>query len=144
MSLSDQLARLADRAKQAEIRAEAAHTKRKADLESDVSAARASAEAQADKLRQTAESGEAQVSDWWGDVQKSWSGHIAAVRKNIDEKKAKHDAAEAERTAEFAEGDAQYAIDYAYAAVEEAEYAVLDAELARMDADELAAGHATA
>jgi hypothetical protein len=144
MALSDQLARLAERAKQAEIHAEAARTKAKADLESDVSAARASAEAQADKLRETAESGEAQVSDWWSDVQKSWSGHLAAVRQNIDEKKAQHDLSEARRTADFAEGDAQYAIDYAYAAVEEAEYAVLDAELARMDAEELEVQQATA
>ena len=144
MALSDQLARLAERAKQAEIRAEAARTKAKADLESDVSTARASAEAQADKLRETAESGEARVSDRWTDVQKSWSGHLAAVRQSIDEKKAHHDLADARRTADFAEGDAQYAIDYAYAAVEEAEYAVLDAELARMDAAELEVQQATA
>jgi hypothetical protein len=138
MTLSDQLARLAERAKQAEIRADAARTNAKADLETDVSAARASAEAQADKLRETAESGETQVSDWWNDAQKSWSGHLAAVRHNIDEKKAQHDLADARRTADFAAGDAEYAIDYAYAAVEEAEYAVLDATLARMEADDLA------
>jgi hypothetical protein len=140
MHLSDQLARLAERAKQAETRAEAARTKAKADLENDVSTARAAAEAQADKLRETAEGGEAQVSDWWNDVQKSWNSHLAAVRRNIDERKAQHDLADARRTADYAESDAQYAIDYAFGAVEEAEYAVLDAELARMDAEELETG----
>src|SRR6185436_7724562 len=103
MHLSDQLARLAERAKQAEIHAEAARTKAKADLEHDVSTARAAAEAQADKLRQTAEDGEAQVSDWWNDAQKSWNSHLTAVRQHIDERKAQHDLNEARRTADDAE-----------------------------------------
>ena len=54
MALSDQLAKLAARAKQAEERAAAAQEKARTDLESDVSAARASAEAQGEKLRDTA------------------------------------------------------------------------------------------
>jgi hypothetical protein len=137
MALSDQLARLADRAKQAETRAAAAQRKAKADLEGDVSAARASAQAQAQKLRETAEASEGKISDRWSTVQKTWNDHVAAVREDIDEKKAAHDLAQAQRAANSAEDDAAYAIDYAYAAVEEAEYAVLEAELARMDADEL-------
>jgi hypothetical protein len=145
MALSDQLASLAARAKQAETRAAAAQRKAKGDLETDISAVRASAEAQAQKLRETAEAGEGKISDWWTDVQKTWNDHIAAVREDIDDKKAKHELHEAQYAADMAEGDASYAIDYAYAAVEEAEYAVLQAELARMDADELeAAAHATA
>jgi hypothetical protein len=137
MALSDQLAKLAARAKQAEDRATAAQQKARTDLESDVSTARASAGAQAQKLRDTAEAGEEKVSGRWNDLQKSWSAHVAAVREDIDQRQARHDRAEARREADTAEDDAQYAIDYAYAAVEEAEYAVLDAELARMDADAL-------
>jgi|1186.fasta_scaffold529775_1 hypothetical protein len=145
MALSDQLTKLADRAKQAETRAVAAQRKAKADLESDVSAARASSQAQAQKLRQTAEAGEGKISDRWTNVQKTWNEHVAAVRENIDDKKAAHDLAQAQRAANDAEDDASYAIDYAYSAVEEAEYAVLEAELARMDADELeTAAQATA
>ena len=145
MALSDQLARLAARAKQAETRAAAAQRKGKTDLESDVSAARASAQSQAQKLRETAEASEGKISDRWTDVQKTWNEHVAAVRENIDDKKAAHDLAQAQRAANSAEDDASYAIDYAYAAVEEAEYAVLEAELARMDADDLeAAAQATA
>jgi hypothetical protein len=137
MALSDELAKLAARAKQAETRAEAAKKKARTDLETDVSDARASASAQAEKLRETAEAGEGKVSDWWSGVQKAWSDHVDAVRADIGERKEKHDRAEARRAADDAQDDAQYAIDYAYAAVEEAEYAVLNAELARMESDEL-------
>ena len=139
MALSDQLAKLAERAKQAEMRAAAAQKQAKGDLESDVSAARASTQAQAQKLRETAEAGEGKVSDRWAGIQKSWSDHVAAAREDIDERKARHDRAEARRAADDSADDAQYAIDYAYAAIEEAEYAVLDAELARMESDELEA-----
>ena len=139
MALSDQLAKLAARAKQAEERAAAAHDKARTDLESDVSAARASAEKQGEKLRETAEAGEDKVSGRWNELQQSWNAHIAAVREDIDERQARHDRAQAQREADTSEDDAAYAIDYAYAAVEEAEYAVLQAELARMDADALEA-----
>jgi hypothetical protein len=137
MALSDELAKLAERAKQAETRAAAAQKKARTDLETDVSAARASASAQAQKLRESADAGEGKVSDWWSGVQKAWSDHVDTVRADIDHRKEKHDRAEARRAADDAEADAQYAIDYAYAAVEEAEYAVLNAELARMESDEL-------
>jgi hypothetical protein len=145
MALSDQLAKLADRAKQAEMRAAAAQKKAKNDLETEVSAARASAQAQAQKLHETAAAGEGKISDRWTALETSWSEHVAAVRQDIDARKEKHDRAEARRAADTAEDDALYAIDYAYAAVEEAEYAVLQAQLARMDSDELeAAASATA
>jgi len=91
MALSDQLARLADRAKQAETRAAAAQKKARTDLETDVSAARASAQAQAHKLRDTAEASEGKISDRWTDLQKTWNDHVDAVRDDIDERKAKHE-----------------------------------------------------
>lgn len=140
MTMSDELGKLSARAKQAQTRAEAAQKKARTDLERDVAAARASAQAQGQKLRETAEAGEGKISDRWDDVQKTWNEHVAAVRQSVDDRKARHDLAEAERAADSAEDDALYAIDYAYAALEEAEYAVLDAELARMEADELKAG----
>jgi len=142
MALSDQLATLAARAKQAEDRAAAARQKARTDLESDVSAARASADAQGEKLRETAESGKEKVSGRWNELQQSWNAHIAGIRADIDARQERHDRAQAEREAEMAEDDAAYAIDYAYAAVEEAEYAVLQAELARMDSDALQASAA--
>jgi hypothetical protein len=140
MALSDQLTKLAARAKEAEDHAAAAKSKARAQLEQDVKTARESAKAQADQLRKTAEANKGQISDWWDGVQKSWNDFIATARQNIGEKRAEHDQNVANRAADNAEDDAAFAIDYAYGAIEEAEYAVLDATLARMDAEALAAG----
>jgi len=138
MALSDQLTKLAARAKQLEDHAAAATTQAKTDVAQSVDSARASAQAEAETLRKSAESVDGKVSDWWTGLGKSWDEHVAAVRKNVDDRKAAHDLKVARRTADQADADASFAIDYAYAAVEEAEYAVLDATLARMEADELA------
>jgi hypothetical protein len=138
MALSDQLSKLAVRAKEAEDHAAAARNKGKADLEQDVQAARDSAQAQSEKLRETATASEGKLSDWWTDVQSNWDKHIAAARENIESKRAEHDVAKAQKNAEIAEDDAAFAISFAYGAIEEAEYAVLDAVLARADANELA------
>jgi hypothetical protein len=140
VALSDQLTKLAARAKEAEDRAAAAKTKARAQLEQDVRTAREVAQAQADQLRKTAEANKGKISEWWNSVQQSWNDHVSAIRQNIDEKRAEHDLKVAQRDADNAEEDASFAIDYAVGAIEEAEYAVLDATLARMDADSLAAG----
>ena len=139
MALSDQLTKLSARAKELEDRAAAAKSKGKADLEQDVKEARESAQGQADALRKNAEAGKGKISVWWDDVQRSWNENIAAIRKNVDDRRAAHDSKAAQRAAESADEDAAFAIDYAYAAIEEAEYAVLDADLAHKEADELAA-----
>lgn len=138
MTLSDQLSALAASAKEAEDRAAAARSKAGTDLEQDVAKARASAEAQADKLRQAADQRKGKLSVWWHDLQRSWNTHIAKIREDVDAKRAEHDVDRAKHRAERAEDDAAFAIDYAMAAIEEAEYAVLDATLARQKADELA------
>jgi uncharacterized coiled-coil protein SlyX len=138
MALSEQLFRLANRAKELESRAAAAQQKAKADLEKQVTEARESAQGQAEKLRKSADETKGGLSAWWANVGRSWNDHLDAVRKNVDEKKAAHDLNTAQKAADQADDDAAYAVDYAYAAVEEAEYAVLDAVLARKEADELA------
>jgi hypothetical protein len=138
MALSDQLSRLAARTKELEDRAAAANAKAKTDLEQDVKEAGESAQAQADALAQAVDSDANRVSIWWGNLQRSWSDHMAVVRQDIDDRRVAHDLRTAKRNADQAESDAAFAIDYAYGAVEEAEYAVLDAALARMNADELA------
>ncbi len=137
MALSDNLSKLAARAKEAEDRGKAAQEKGKADLEADRDNARAVGEQQAKELRETADERKDQISDWWKDVQRSWDQKIALVREDIDSRKAEHDVHHAQRKANLAEEDAEYAIDFAYSAIVEAEYAVLDAGVARMEADEL-------
>jgi hypothetical protein len=144
MAFSDQLAKLAVRAKNAEIRATEAHDKAKAELEQDVSAAREATKEQAERLRATADASEEKISDGWSAVQSAWTDHVAAVRSKLDTMKVEHKRDEAERRAENAEDDALFAIDFAYSAIEEAEYAVLDATLARMEADDVSASSGAA
>jgi vacuolar-type H+-ATPase subunit I/STV1 len=140
MALSDQLAKLAARAKEAEDHAAAAQVKARSDLEQDVASARATGQAEAERLRETADAGKGKISDWWTDVQKTWNESLAQVREDIGSRKAELDRDKAEMKAENAEEDAVFAIDFAYTAIGEAEYAVLDATLARMEADELSGG----
>jgi hypothetical protein len=139
MALSDQLTKLAARAKEAEDHTTAAQGKAKADLEQDVEMARSSAQYQAEALRESAAASKGKISEWWNDLEERWNKAVADIRENIDSRKEEINLDKAEANAENAEDDASFAIDYAYAAVEEAEYAVLDAALARTEADELAA-----
>jgi hypothetical protein len=137
MAVSDDLTKLAARAKEAEERVAAAREKSKADLEADLEYARGVGEEEAKGLRETAEEGKGRISDRWNDVQEAWNQAIAKVREDVDARKAEHDLHKAQRGAERAEDDARFAIDFAYSAIVEAEYAVLDADLARMEAAEL-------
>jgi hypothetical protein len=137
MVVSDDLSKLAARAKEAEDRAAAARSKAKADLEADVDNARAVGEQQADDLRQQAQEGKGRISDWWEDVQRSWDEAVAGVRADLGTRKAEHDLHKAQRRAERAEDNARFAIDFAYSAIVEAEYAVLDAALAKKEEQEL-------
>ena len=114
MAFSNEMEKLAARAKLAEERIAASGDKARADLEREVDTARE---------KQT-------------EVRNSVRDYLAGVRE-------RHDRARAERDADEAQLDALYAIDYAYGAIEEAESLVFDAELARMDADELEAGAPT-
>ena len=97
MAFSDQLTKLAARAKEAEDRAAAAQNKARADLEQDVKTARDSAKAGADQLSKTVEDQKGKLSAWWSRLQRSWDEHIAEVRQNIDERRASHDLAAAQR-----------------------------------------------
>jgi hypothetical protein len=137
MALSDDLTRLATRAKEAETRVADVRVEARADLEQDVASARESAQEQADKLRDVAEESKAGISGRLSDVQRSWNEHISRVREDLEDKRAKHDVHVAQRRADDAEAYASFAADHAYSAVVEAEYAALDAVLARMDADQM-------
>ena len=81
--LSDKLAELSARAKEAEGRAVAARDKSKADLQADAETARASAQARAKKLRESAEANKNKLSVWWYDLQRTWNEHVAKVRDDI-------------------------------------------------------------
>ena len=135
MAASDDLTTLAQRAKVAEDRVAAARTQTRADLEKQAAKVRDGAQRKADGLQAQTASAAAGASQWWSDVQTSWSGHVARVRQDIEDKKADKDVKRAQHRAEAAEDDAVTAVAFADAALEEAEYAVLNAALSRMDSD---------
>ena len=137
MTVSDDLSKLSVRAKEAEERAGAAREMAKSDLEANRDFARARGEEQAEDLHAVAEKGQEQISDAWKEMQITWNHATAALREDVESRKAEHDLRKAEGRADRAEEDARFAIDFAYSAIVEAEYAALDAALARVEADEL-------
>ena len=138
MALSDELSKLAARAKEAEERVAAATNQARAQLEQDVKGAREAAQAQSARLQEAAETDKEKISDWWAGMQKSWSDHVTGIRRNVDAKRGDLETKAAARDADIAEQDAIFAARFALGAVEEAEYAALYATLARMDANSLA------
>ena len=134
---SEKFAELSERAKQAERRVAAAQNEAKAEVEHAASEAKAAVKAHADKLGETASSGQAHVSASWNELQKSWSQHIAKMHEDLRASKAALDATAAVTRAKDVDGDAMAAINFANGAIEEAEAAVLDAISAWMEADEL-------
>ncbi len=91
MALSDELYKLTTRAQQAEIRAAAARQKTRAELEREVSSARA-----------TVGTAEAKLTSRWAELQQSWDAHVAKVREALDSRRAEHDVKRAQRRAEDA------------------------------------------
>ena len=91
MALSDDLTKLAARAKEAEDRLAAAQKcgARQGGTRRPERAGVAPEEH--GQLRQTAETNKGKVAAWWSDVQKSWDEHIASIRRDIESKKAEHD-----------------------------------------------------
>src|SRR5271165_3592673 len=102
IAVSEEMAKLSVRAKEADTRAKAAMDETKADLEREASAARASSQAQAEKLREKADASKGKISAGWAHVQQTWKDHIAKIREDIESKRGGHDSARAEKHAEHA------------------------------------------
>lgn len=135
MAASDDLIELAQRAKIAEDRVAAAKLQARSDVEQEVARVRDGAQQKADQLQAQTAKAAGGASQWWSEVQRTWSEHVAHIREDIEGKKADMDAKKARHRADAAEDDAVVAVAFAESALEEAEYAVLNATLARMDAD---------
>jgi hypothetical protein len=126
---------LAQRAKVAEDRVATAKSQTRSDVEREAARVRDAAQQKADQLQAQTAKAAAGASQWWSDVQSTWSGHVARIREDVEGKKAEIDVKKVRHRADAAEDDAVAAVAFAEAALEEAEYAVLNATLARMDAD---------
>ena len=97
MSASEQLDKLADRAKQTEENIEHAKEEGQAELKARVQRARESSEKHAAEFKSGAK---AKASKWWTDVQDDWNKHIDKIRKDVDDRKEEHDVKRAEHRAE--------------------------------------------
>jgi 2-keto-4-pentenoate hydratase/2-oxohepta-3-ene-1,7-dioic acid hydratase in catechol pathway len=139
---NERMDELAERAKQASERVHASASTTKEKLDSEVSAARASAEETNRQLEHKAAGARDEASNHWSAVRQNWNTHIAEMRRKADEQKATLDLARAKNRADDREDDAVMAVDFALQAVEEAEYEVLDAILARTEANEMAGASA--
>jgi len=84
MALSNDLSKLAARAKEAETRTADAADKARTDLEREVSSARTDTEAQAERLRGTAAAHDADAANWWTAVRQSWNEHVAKAHEDVD------------------------------------------------------------
>jgi hypothetical protein len=126
---------LANRAKAAEDRVAAAKTQNRTEVEKQVNKARSAAQKKAESLQAQNAKVKAGASQWWTDVQASWSQHVAQLHDDIETRKSERDSKKAQHRADRAEDDAIAAVAFAEAALEEAEYAVLEAQLARLEID---------
>jgi seryl-tRNA synthetase len=136
--LAAQFGKISTAAKEADEKIRAAGQGARKKIEEDAARARDKASQAADHLKDRAEASHDKASKHWQDVTNKWHAHVAKMRNNLKNQKAKHEAKEMKVYAEITEGYALDAIDFAEAAVYEAEYAVLDALSARIAAEAMA------
>ena len=133
--LSEQLAELSVRAKNAEDAWAAAQKEAQDKLAARKAQARASAKTAVEKVNQDLKSaGESAARDW-NAVKAKVNADMNALKADVAEVKHERDVKRAEHRADHREWEAGFAIDYAIASVEQATLAVLDAVDARLAAD---------
>ena len=80
---------------------------------------------------------------WWNETKAAMKRPLDEVRARIDKRQSEHELHRAQRQADAAEEDAAAAIAVAKYYLNVAEYSAVDAALARMAADDLAAGQSS-
>jgi hypothetical protein len=133
--LSQQLADLSVRAKNAEDTIVAASNEAHEKIEARKEEARAAAAKATEKVKQDIQSVRDTAERNWSAVRAKISADIDALKANVA--KAKHDVdmRHAESHAERLEWEAKVSVDYAIAAIEQAKLAVLDAVSSRAMAE---------
>jgi hypothetical protein len=135
--LSEQLAELSVRAKNAEDAMGAAKKETQDKMAATREKARLAATAAVEKVNQDLKSsGESMAKDW-NAVKAKVAGDITALKSKAAQAKQEHDVKSAEKRADRLEWEAAFAIDYAIASIEQATVAALDAVDARMAADKV-------
>ena len=132
MALSDELTKLAARARKAEERDAAATNEARAGLQDVMGPV--SIPVQAATLQEAAESRRGETFARWAGTQTSCSDHVAGIRRNVGAKRAEVETKAAPANADIAEKDATSAVEFTLGCCRGGGYAVLSAHLARMDA----------
>jgi hypothetical protein len=138
--LKAQFEKIADTARTATDKVEAAGQRTRDQLEADVATAHERATAAADRMKDKADAAGDDASSDWQEIREKWHAHVAKVQARAHKKKDQIDAHNAAMDADMTEAYAYDAIDFALDAIEEAEYSVLDALYARANAESLKAG----
>lgn len=134
--LSQQLAELSVRAKNAEDAVAAAAKEAHGKIETRKEQARAAAAKATEKVSQEIKSvGDTAVRNWTA-VRAKVAADIDSLKTGVARAKHDLDARQAEHHAERLEWNAGVAIDYAIASIEQAKLAVLDAVSSRVEAEQ--------
>jgi prophage DNA circulation protein len=125
--LSEQLANLSVRAKNAEDAAAAAQKEAHDKIVARVAQAQSAAEEAIKKVDQTVKSASDTTSAKWNGLKAKIAADVDDLKSKVAQRK--HDASvkRAANYAQLLDEDASYAIDYAIASIEQAKVAVLDA-----------------
>ena len=135
--LSEQLAELSVRAKNAEDAVAAAQKEAHDKVVARREQAHAAATAATEKVSQELKSVKDTATRNWNALQAKIAADIETLKTGIAERKREREAARAENNAERLEWEAGFAIDYAVASIEQAKLAVLDAIAGRVEAEEV-------
>jgi uncharacterized protein with von Willebrand factor type A (vWA) domain len=133
--LSEQLAELSVRAKNAEDAVAAAEKEAHEKVEARREQAHAAATAATEKVNEEVKSVKDTATRNWNALQAKIAADIQNLKTGIAQGTRELEAGRAENNAERLEWEAGFAIDYAVASIEQARLAVLDAVAGRVDAE---------
>jgi hypothetical protein len=134
--LSEQLAELSVRAKNAEDAVAAARKEAHDKVVARREQAHAAATAATEKVNQEVKSVKDSATRNWSALQAKIAADIQTLKAGIAQRKREREVGRAEHNAERLEWEAGFAIDYAVASIEQAKLAVLDAIAGRVEAEE--------
>src|SRR5260370_29334247 len=135
--LSEQLAELSVRTKNAEDAVAAAEKEARDKVEARREQAHAAATAAKEKVNQEVKSVKDNATRNWTALQAKIAADIQNLKTGIAQRKREREVGRAENNAERLEWEAGFAIDYAVASIEQARLAVLDSIAARVEAEEV-------
>jgi len=134
--LSEQLADLSIRAKNAEDAAVAAQKEARDKIMARRDQARAAATSAIEKVNQDIKSAGDSAARNWTALKAKIAADTDALKVGVAQRKRELDGKLAEKRADTLEWEAGFAIDYAIGSIEQAKLAVLDAIVGRVEAEE--------